>query len=77
MQTIKVTVTTQGDKTTFAIDGKQIAEIEQDSNHSGKFCYSIHLLSGNNNLSRASALKAVRNKIHAYLGAWGINVEFV
>lgn len=81
MQTIKVTVKTEGSKTAFMIDKKVIGTINPGSNKPGVWvwCRDGNVPGSGFGFvgSYAAAVEALGDSITRHLGSVGLNVEFV
>lgn len=81
MQTIKVTVKTEGNKTAFMVDKKVIGTINPGNNKPGiwVWCRDGHIPGSGYGFAGgyAAAVEALRDSITQHLESVGSNVEFV
>lgn len=78
MQTIKVTTTTKGNETVFAIDTFTIGKVCPDATHPGRYQGNFKIFDTINNARYADAVEFIDNAIEEYFRvAFGLNVEFV
>lgn len=78
MQTIKVTTTTKGNETVFAIDTFTIGKVCPDAKHPGRYQGNYKNFDTISNARYADAVEYIGNAIEEYFRVnLGLNVEFV